>query len=243
MRNKIHILLPFILFMCGCISVPRPYVPSENQDLSFENIQENGEDYIIQRGDTVGIKFFYNPELNDKVIVRPDGKIALQLIDQVEVAGLTSSQLDDILTEKYSRFRKDPEITVNLVSFSDQRVYVGGEVGLPQIVHLQGRMTALQAILYAGGFRETAEMRNVLVLRNIGSPDYKVLTVDHAQLFDNSRMIRNDIVLEPRDIVFVPKTLIAEANKFVSQYINLIIPKIIAVNLLRVEGYRIDLEE
>jgi protein involved in polysaccharide export with SLBB domain len=84
--------------------------------------------YIIQPGDQLDIKFFYNPELNENVTVRPDGLISLQLVDEVHASGLTPAQLDDLLTQKYSRELKKPMVTVIMRSFTMQRVYVGGEV-------------------------------------------------------------------------------------------------------------------
>ena len=63
--------------------------------------QETAGDYYLQPGDNLDIKFFYNPELNENVTVRPDGKISLQLIEEIRAAGLTPAQLDDLLTEQY----------------------------------------------------------------------------------------------------------------------------------------------
>ncbi len=93
-------------------------------------------DYLIQPGDGLSIKFFYNPELNDDVVVRPDGKISLQLIDEVQASGKTPSQLDQELTQLYSAELKKPAITVIMRSFGGQQIFVGGEVGKPQASHV-----------------------------------------------------------------------------------------------------------
>ena len=78
---------------------------------------EKPPQYFIQSGDQLQIKFFYNPELNEAVTVRPDGKISLQLVDEVQAAGLTPAQLDDFLTDRYSKELKKPAITVIVGSF------------------------------------------------------------------------------------------------------------------------------
>jgi len=117
-----------------CIGVGNPYgwVRQSLPKRSSGNARhgETGETccYIIQAGDQLDIKFFYNPELNDSVTVRPDGKISLQLVDEVQAAGQTPAQLDDFLTEKYAKELRKPVITVIVKSFASQRVYVGGEV-------------------------------------------------------------------------------------------------------------------
>ena len=113
--------------------------------------------YSIQPGDQLDIKFFYNPELNENVTVRPDGVISLQLVDEIHASGLTPAQLDDLLTQKYSHELKKPMITVIVRSFAMQRVYVGGEVNRQGFVNLTAGMTPLQAVLEAGGFKETAD--------------------------------------------------------------------------------------
>ena len=75
--------------------------------------------YSIQPGDQLDIKFFYNPELNETVFVRPDGKISLQLIDEVLAAGLTASQLDVVVTEQYAKYLENYSISVIRIFFQD----------------------------------------------------------------------------------------------------------------------------
>jgi len=149
-----YLLLSVIITLIGCgggknLSTPPP---SQNT-LVYKGVME---DYYLQPGDNLEIKFFYNPELNESVIIRPDGKISLQLIDEIQAAGLTPSQLDDILTKKYSSQLKQSVLTVILKSFGGQRIYVGGEVNSPQVLTVVGKVNALQAIFDAGGLRDDA---------------------------------------------------------------------------------------
>lgn len=180
---------------------------------------ERPPQYFIQAGDQLHIKFFYNPELNEAVTVRPDGKISLQLIDEVQAAGLTPAQLDDFLTDRYSRELKKPAITVIVGSFSSQRVYVGGEVGRQGLVELTTGMTALQAVFSAGGFKETADPEAAIIIRK--GPDNQPVPV-RVNLKSALSGDGSDVVfqLRPYDVVYVPKTWIAEANKFVKQYVE-----------------------
>jgi protein involved in polysaccharide export with SLBB domain len=178
--------------------------------------------YTIQPGDELDIKFFYNPELNETLTVRPDGKISLQLLDDVQAAGLTPAQLDEDLTQKYAKELKKPVITVIVRSFAGQRVYVGGEVNRESLLELRPGTTALQAVFEAGGFAETAQPQETIVIRK--GPDNRPVPVrlDLAAAMKGSPEAIH-FYLQPDDVVYVPKSAIAEANKFVNQYIERLI--------------------
>ena len=175
--------------------------------------------YFIQPGDQLDIKFFYNPELNETITVRPDGKISLQLVDEIQAAGLKPSQLDKVLTEKYAYELKKPVITVIVKSFGGQRIYVGGEVNRQGLIMLAGNMTPLQAVLNSGGFKETANPESAIIIRK-GLDNRPVpirMNLDDAM---QGKTGSADFLLQPNDIVYVPKSAIAKANKFVQQYIQ-----------------------
>jgi len=175
--------------------------------------------YRIQPGDQLDIKFFYNPELNETVTVRPDGKISLQLVDEVQAAGLKPSQLDKVLTERYAYELKKPVIAVIVKSFGGQRIYVGGEVNRQGLIMLAGNMTPLQAVLNSGGFKETANPESAIIIRK-GLDNRPVpirMNLDDAM---QGKTGSADFLLQPDDIVYVPKSAIAKANKFVNQYIE-----------------------
>jgi protein involved in polysaccharide export with SLBB domain len=175
--------------------------------------------YTIQPGDRLDIKFFYNPELNEDVTVRPDGKISLQLIDEIQAADLQPMELDRRLTDLYSRELRKPVLTVIVRSFTRQRVYVGGEVSKPGLIVLPAGMTTLQAIFQSGGFRETADPAETLVIRKGPGEKPIPLRIDLAAVME-AGSAGADLQLQPDDIVFVPKSAIANANKFIDQYIG-----------------------
>ncbi len=176
-------------------------------------------EYRIFPGDQLDVKFFYNPELNDSVLVRPDGKISLQLVNEVQAAGLTPAQLSTQLTQLYAKELKQPAVTVIVRSFTAQRAYVGGEVTNPGLVNFTSGMTVLQAVINAGGFKETAQPADVILIRK--GPDNRPvpLRVDLQQAIKGEGQSQ-DVPLEPYDVVYVPKSWIAEADKFVNQYIE-----------------------
>jgi polysaccharide biosynthesis/export protein len=179
--------------------------------------------YRIQSGDQLDVKFFYNPELNDQVIVRPDGRISLQLANDIMAAGLTPQQLTDQLKKKYSVEISKPEITIIVRTFAYQRVFVDGEVNKAGLVALTEPMTVLQSISQAGGIKDTAWLSGVIVIRRTLDNKVATMQLNLENAIDNSDMSQ-DIALKPNDIVYVPKTTIANINVWVDQYIRKNIP-------------------
>jgi polysaccharide export outer membrane protein len=175
--------------------------------------------YVIQPNDQLDIKFFYNPELNETVTVRPDGKISLQLVDEIQAAGMQPAELDRHLTDLYAHELKKPVLTVIVRSFTGQRVYVGGEVNRAGLITLQPGLTALQAVIQSGGFMETAQPAETLIIRKGADNKPLPLRIDLSEVMAAGDP-GADYALQPDDIVYVPKSAIAQANKFVNQYIE-----------------------
>jgi len=173
--------------------------------------------YFLQVGDEITVKFFYNHDLDEDLVVRPDGKISLQLIHDVEAMGKTPEHLSWEIMEKYKKILNKPEVTVIVKRFAGQRIYVGWEVRQPGLLSIDSQMTALQALLQTGGFLNTASVRDVLLIRRGGDGRPKIYKHD---LEDPA----NDVYLTGCDIVFVPRSNIASMNLFVEQYIDKLIP-------------------
>ena len=188
--------------------------------------------YKLESGDEIEIKVFEIPELADRVRVRPDGKISLLLLDDVQAAGLTPAELDQILTKGYSAFYLNPRVTVIVRAFANQRVYVGGEVNQPGMLQLAGELSLLSAVLEAGGFRPSAKRSSVILLRKgEGGPQVRRVNLDEMLAKGSP-----DIELQPFDVVFVPKTFIARANQFVQQYIRDLLPVATSANFTYILG-------
>ncbi len=181
-------------------------------------------EYRLQVGDTFDVKLFYSPELDASVVVRPDGKISLQLIGEVQALGQRPADLERELRERYSKVLREPTVTVVVKHFGPQRIFVAGEVRTPGELALQDHMTALQAIGRAGFFTPDAETRNVAVLRyrGDGGPEFILLNV--KAIIDGAPDAGHDVQLQPLDIVFVPQTQIASVADFFSRYVGNIVP-------------------
>ena len=164
--------------------------------------------YIIQAGDKLSVKFFFNPELNEEdLIVRPDGLISLQLVNEVKAAGLTPVQLIGVLAEKYTGQLKNPEIAVIVRSIREPyRIYVDGQVKSPGEFEIVGSLSVLQAIARAGGLLvDTAQKSDVKVIRVDQNGQKFVINVDLNRAL-NGGDLRQDIRLLPSDFVYVPRS-------------------------------------
>lgn len=105
--------------------------------------------YVLQKGDDIEIKAYNITELNQTVRIRPDGRISLMLLNDVDAAGMTAKQLGELLSTGFARYYRNPRISIIVRSFSMLSVYVGGEVQRPGLIPLRGDITALQAVLEA----------------------------------------------------------------------------------------------
>ena len=178
----------------------------------------------LQSGDEIEIKFAFASQFDQKETVRPDGKVELQLVGEVVVQGKTPAQLRDELMELYAVQLTHPQLAVIVKGFYERQVYVGGEVKRPGPVPMPGEMTALEAIMDAGGFiTETAEARNVIVIRNVDG-HMAGQAVDLEGALSGAKM--KPFYLEPHDVVYVPKTCIANIDLWIQQHVWKLIPPV-----------------
>jgi protein involved in polysaccharide export with SLBB domain len=220
-----RIILSGLLFLASCranANSPNTMVQRPAVEASKQIPTSQPADYVVEPGDTLDLKFFYQPELNDTLVVRPDGKISPQLIDELPAAGMTVADLKKELTRKYAGTLKQPVVGVSVKELAEQRIFVGGEVNMPGVLPLRGKLTAIQAVMQAGGMKSTAESRQVVILRNQGTdrPLFVKLNLDRDL---NTGDATHDLALRPMDIVFVPKTTIARLDDFTDQYIDKLI--------------------
>lgn len=179
--------------------------------------------YRLQPGDVIAVRFWGNDELDEELKVRPDGKISLPFIDEVDAAGSTPAELDHRLESLYASELNDPHITVIVREASPPRAWIGGEVGIQGPVPLVTGMTLVQALQQAGGLQTTARRRQVLVIRRLGDGERVARAIDiRPVLSGEDPMV--DVELAAGDIVFVPRSRIENVNLFIDQYIDDVIP-------------------
>ena len=225
MRFLRYPMLSLCLLVAACGSTVKNIPPANPASPGMSSAAVPDEEYRIQPGDLLDIKFFYSPELNEQIPVRPDGRISLQLAQEVRAGGRTPAELTALLKETYSRELKKPDVTVIVRSFGNQRVYVDGEVGKPGLIPLTGPTTVRQAISQAGGFLYTGNATDVMLIRR-GPEDRPLAMMVNMQKVLDGTDIGQDIYLKPFDIVYVPKTAITSANLWIEQYLNRMVPRI-----------------
>ncbi|BBO68086.1 hypothetical protein DSCA_20160 [Desulfosarcina alkanivorans] len=322
-QNKfIFVMIPLVIIIIGCVGptveIKKDAYYSEKivektsnyilgqgdtiQITYFFSTQPSEEEYLLEVGDVINVNFLYHPETNKRATIRPDGKITLSRKGDIRAAGLSTLQLKNKIVEIYSDTFKNPELTIELIEFSQalkgfkeavksdrgghsktmlirpdgyispffletdtkasgqtvkqlektlsanykkrfssvaisialystnsNLVYVNGEVRKPDSYQLVGPTTVTQILSEAGIIFETASLKTVLVLsRSLdGKPVGRLVNIEDVLKNGN---IGEDIFLKRFDVVFVPKNKIAQANQFIDQYINKIIPRDISMN-------------
>jgi polysaccharide biosynthesis/export protein len=158
--------------------------------------------YIIGAQDVLDISVWKEPEITRTVPVRPDGKISLPLLNDVQAAGLTPAQLNAEITSSLRKFVTDPEVTVIVEQINSQRVYILGEVTRPGAYPLLPGMTVLQALSSAGGFTQFANEKKMYVLRRVNGNQEKYF-FNYKDVLNGKRPEQN-IALKAGDTIVVP---------------------------------------
>ena len=162
----------------------------------------NDPGYVIGPDDTLQISVWKEPELSGSVPVRPDGKISIPLVDDVQAAGLTAVQLSMQIADRLKKFVTDPHVTVIVTAINSRRVYVLGEVARPGGFALLPDMNILQAISDAGGLTQFAHGKKVYVLRTENGKQVKY-PFNYSKVLKGENPEQN-IVLKSGDTIVVP---------------------------------------
>jgi polysaccharide export outer membrane protein len=162
----------------------------------------SGEEYRIGPQDLVRIDVWKEPDISRTIPVRPDGKISLPLMNDVQAAGLTAMELAGSIREGLSKYITSPQVTVTVTEINSRRVYVTGEVMRPGAQPLLPNMTALQALTSAGGFTQFARTKSIYILRNEDGKQVKH-PFNYKAVLDGKHP-EDNIQLQPGDVIVVP---------------------------------------
>lgn len=198
---------PFGLLLAAVLTIASltgcKTTPSENVDLSsVTNMPAQTDSIVLHGGDTIQITFPGAPNLNATRTIRPDGKIDMQLVGEVTAAGLTPKELEKKLVDLYSDKILEKEINI-VVLTSSFPVFVTGAVIRPGKINSDRPITALDAVMEAGGFDQTrANTKAVMIIRNVNG------RMEHHKI-DLNAVIKGKsteaFYLKPSDIVYVPE--------------------------------------
>ncbi len=167
-------------------------------------VQTAAEDpaYKIGPQDLLKIDVWREDQLTRTVPVRPDGKITLPLLNDVQAAGLTPMELAAVIGEELKKYINNPQVTVSLMEINSRRIYVTGEVTKAGAYALLPHMTVLQALSGSGGFTQFARMKNIYVLRTQNGKQIK-LPFNYKEAISGKNPEQN-IELLPGDVIVVP---------------------------------------
>ena len=158
--------------------------------------------YVIGAQDVLDISVWKEPEVSRVVPVRPDGKISLPLLNDVQAAGLTPSQLAAQLTDSLKKFVSNPQVTVIVTTINSQRIYLMGEVARAGAYPLLPGMTVLQALSSGGGFTQFANTKKIYLLRQENGKQVK-LPFNYKEVIGGKNPEQN-ILLKAGDTIVVP---------------------------------------
>jgi polysaccharide export outer membrane protein len=159
-------------------------------------------DYVIGPDDQLKVVFWREDSLSGDVVVRPDGKISLTLLNDVQASGLTPNQLRESLVQLAAKYVTDPSVTVIVKQINSRKVYITGQVNKPGTYILNDNVTVLQMLAMSGGLQEWADANSILIMRteNGQTKSYKFNYKDVSK----GKSLQQNILLKPGDTIVVP---------------------------------------
>jgi len=179
--------------------------------------------YRLQVGDEINVVHAIGRELNQRVQILPDGRIYLPIVGSVKAEDQSPDELRKQLNVAYSAELRNPQVTVIPTRIGKQKIYVGGEVADPGVYDMSGNVGVIEAIFAAGGFENSANDEEVVVLRRTRDNKAMMRTVNVESILEG-KGAENALILRQYDIVFVPRTTAAEIGVWVEQNITNILP-------------------
>ena len=174
-----HTSTPAVLtlaFLLGCGLAAQPAAASDDPAKKADSDKKAAqtapavsEEYRLGPGDKLRIEVYKDPQLSQSAQIRPDGKITLPLIGDLDASGRTPLELRDTIASALKEYITNPTVTVIVVEALASQVFVMGEVAHPGMVQLHGPTTILQVLAVAGGFKEFANTKDVRVMRSTAS--------------------------------------------------------------------------
>jgi len=204
--------------------VPVPTPEAETPGIpSAPRVEEEG--YLLGVGDELEVSVLGQPALSRMVKVRPDGNISSPGVGTIFVLGRSPEEVGQEIEQALAKYLRYPQVELLVSNYGTHRVFVMGEVFVPGDHEYIKGMTALQAVATAGGIRSSGKSGKVVILRRTGAGTLDFFQRDLGDIMKGKRGAEEDVVLKPYDIVYVPRSFVADVGIFIDQYIRpLIIP-------------------
>ena len=202
---KRQLVITFAMLLAVILPAPAQEKPSApgNATATVSPAPQVGDDFVIGTGDVLAINVWKEPDVSRILPVRPDGKISLPLVGDVQAAGLTAKQLRANLEKALQAFIADPAVTVIVQEVKSQTFNVLGDVQRAGTYPLTKPTTVLDALAMAGGFREWAKQTKIYVLRTGAGGTQERLPFNYKQVVKGENLSQN-VQLKPGDTIIVP---------------------------------------
>jgi len=185
---------------------------------AFQRWVDYEPQYTLYPGDQVDIVVASAPELSRTLTVGPDGRVVMPMTTPIMAAGRTFKHIEQELSAQLGKQLRDPRIAISPRAYAPQQIFVGGEVGQQGTYALSGPVGTLEAIIMAGGMRPTAKTSQVAVLRRAPNGGMMMRPVNIKNGMRNIRENNDNMQLRRGDIVFVPRSGIAEVGVFMQNF-------------------------
>jgi len=200
--NHILLVLCLVCFPCAALSQNQTNASSGAAIPGQASLAANTpDDFVIGPEDVLEIKVWKEPDLTTKGVVRPDGKLGVTLLGDVQASGLTTVQLKDAITTRLERFVQGPIVSVVVVEIHSQMVHLIGAVNRPGAYTLGGPLTVVELLARAGGLTELTSGEGISIVRTIGSESRRILF--NYREFSQGKNLRQNIPLKNGDVVVV----------------------------------------
>ncbi len=229
-------------------AMPRPSAEANgaasSQDLNAENLKNNtvkitgmkgreiiGNEpfasrsiepqYYLEIGDIIELDVWRVPDLTRTVTVRPDGRISLPLVGDMEVVGMTLVEIRDALTRKFSEYVLNPQVSISVRQFGGRKFIILGEVQGPGVYRYQQEISLIEGIALAGGFNDKAKRGKVMIIRGDvrKQAQVKIITSNVENLLKKG-MLTENLTIMPNDIIYVGKDLLTDYNDIINNLIS-----------------------
>lgn len=212
------IILAVVMIVVGCSAISAQIAPATGATVRPVDERPllkmaSEERYKLVPGDVIDIGYRYTPEFNQTVTIQPDGFVGLQIVGDIKIGGLTLEEARTKLVGKANLRLKDPEITLLLREFQKPYFVVSGEVATGGKFEMRENVTALQAVMIAGGFKDSAKTSQVVVFRKLNEETAEVRTINLKSIRKTADL-ENDLTLKSGDIVYIPRNTFSKFERF-----------------------------
>lgn len=183
--------------------------------------RQSAQEYYVEEGDILGIEFWRAKDLSRRITVRPDGRISMPLVGDLDVMGLTLTQVRELITESYKEFIRDPQVSISIEGFGGRKFIALGEVRSPGVYRYQQSISLVEAIGLAGGLSADAHKGKIMIIRGDirKSPQVKVIGANIANILKRG-MISENLTIMPNDILYVGKDFLGDFNEFIDDVVQ-----------------------